>query len=228
LVRNPVLQLHDVRLQLADRVLLNGVDLTVAEGESVALMGPSGSGKSSLLSCVLGLMNPDSGTIEVAGANVTSLRAGARARHRSRHIGMVFQFGELLPELTALENVMLAAMLGGVRRSRGRSAAEELLRDLGISDTSVTTGSLSGGERQRVAIARALVNKPSLILADEPTGALDDDNRDRVSQLLYSLPSRWGCGLLLVTHDQDVAVGAERVARITDGQISMGAQTWGV
>ncbi|MEU4128317.1 ABC transporter ATP-binding protein [Streptomyces wuyuanensis] len=204
-------------------MLLSGIDLTVAEGESVALMGPSGSGKSTLLSCALGLIRPDRGSVEVAGRDVVPLRSGAVARHRARHVGMVFQFGELLPELSAVENVMLAAMLGGARRSRSLNAAEELLHELGISDSSVATGSLSGGERQRVAIARALVNRPSLVLADEPTGALDDANRDRVSRLLYSLPSRWGCGLLVVTHDQDVASGATHVARILDGKIAVEA-----
>lgn len=222
----PVLRLHDVWYELPDRPLLSGVDLSVAEGESVALMGPSGSGKSTLLSCVLGLIRPDDGTVEVAGTDLRRLRPAAMARHRARRVGMVFQFGELLPELTPLENVMLAAMLAGAGRSHALPVAAELLGELGISDSSTATGALSGGERQRVAIARALVNRPELVLADEPTGSLDDENRDLVGRLLYSLPKRWGCALLVVTHDHELAAGADRIVRIADGRIAEEAPAW--
>ncbi|MEU7283397.1 ABC transporter ATP-binding protein [Streptomyces sp. NPDC045431] len=219
-MKPPVLRLRGVRYDLPDRPLLTGVDLTIADGESVALMGPSGSGKSTLLSCVLGLVRPDDGVVEVAGTDTTRLRQAAAARHRARNIGMVFQFGELLPELTPLENVMLAAMLAGTGRAQALPRATELLGELGIAADSTATGALSGGERQRVAIARALVNRPPLVLADEPTGALDSENRDAVGRLLYGVPTRWGCALLVVTHDQELAGGADRLVRIADGAIA--------
>jgi putative ABC transport system ATP-binding protein len=167
----------------AGQPALDGVNLEVARGEAVAVMGPSGSGKSTLLNLIAGLDKPTRGTVAVAGQRVDSLSETRAARFRRRHIGMIFQFFNLLDDLTVADNVLLPAQLAGVRRSRAR--AGELLERLGIARHANTyPGWLSGGERQRVAIARALVNSPTLLLADEPTGALDSANGDAIGRLL--------------------------------------------
>ncbi|WP_349816403.1 ABC transporter ATP-binding protein [Streptomyces sp. MRC013] len=213
------MRLQDVSHTVADRVLFDGLSLHVMAGESVAVMGPSGSGKTTLLSVLLGLIKPRNGLVEVAGMDLSSMGTSARARHRASHVGMVFQFGELLPELTAMENVMLAAMLAGRKRRRSQNGARQLLDDLGIKHPDEPVGTMSGGERQRVAIARAVVNRPSLVLADEPTGALDAANRDHVAELLHALPGQWGCGVVVVTHDESVARRADRVLTFSRGRL---------
>ncbi|MEF3119242.1 ABC transporter ATP-binding protein [Streptomyces chrestomyceticus] len=215
-----VLDISNLRYEVADRVLLDGLDLQVAAGESVAVVGPSGSGKSTLLGCILGLHRPHQGRVAVAGSDVTKMRQRALERHRSQYVGMVFQFGELLPELTPLENVALAALLGGIPSGEAYRRAEKLLRDLGVPCDSVPTGDLSGGERQRAAVARALVNQPTLLLADEPTGALDSASRDIVSELLFDVPQRWGCALVVVTHDVAVAERADRCLELTGASLT--------
>lgn len=213
----PALQCAGLTYEIAGRTLLAGVDLTLTRNESVAVSGPSGSGKSTLLMAALGLVRPDAGEVRVVGVDITKLRSQALARHRRDHIGVVFQTGELLPELTPLENVALAALLSGQSRDQAYAAGKILLDDLGVPHRTTPTGRLSGGERQRTAVARALINKPALLLADEPTGALDSRNRDSVCDLLFSLPQRWGCALLLVTHDHAVAERADRHLVLTDG-----------
>ncbi|GFE15756.1 lipoprotein-releasing system ATP-binding protein LolD [Streptomyces glebosus] len=211
----PVLKVSGLRYEVADRVLLDGVNLQVCAGESAAVVGPSGSGKSTLLGCVLGLIRPAQGKVEVAGQDVARMRQRALERHRSRHMGVVFQFGELLPELTPVENVALAALLGGTPSNNAYERAEALLRDLGVPYDRAPTGQLSGGERQRTAVARALINQPALLLADEPTGALDRATRDSVTELLFDVPKRWGCALVVVTHDFEVADRADRCLELT-------------
>lgn len=223
-MNHPALTLRGVEYRTPERLLLTDVHLTLRAGESVALTGPSGSGKSTVLSSVLGLLRPAAGVIEVLGKDVTRLGGTALARLRSRYIGMVFQFGELLPELSPLENVMLAGQLAGTDRRRARIAAQQLLAEVGVPE-GTPTGALSGGERQRLAVARALVNRPALLLADEPTGALDDINRQKIAELLYSLPQRWNCGLLLVTHDLAVAGMADRQVSLS-GQRLREAAPW--
>ncbi|NJP99336.1 ABC transporter ATP-binding protein [Streptomyces zingiberis] len=214
----PILDLRGLRAEVPGRVLLDEAELTVRAGESVAVTGASGSGKSTLLMCVLGLVRPAAGTVRVAGVDVTRLRPRRLARHRRAHVGAVFQFGELLPELTPVENVAVAALLAGVGRAEAFARAGELLSRLGVA-ARVPTAELSGGERQRTAVARALVNRPSLLLADEPTGALDETNRDAVCELLFGLPARTGCGLLVVTHDPAVAARADRTVRLSGGRL---------
>ncbi len=187
-------------------------------------MGSSGSGKSTLLSCVLGLVRPDAGSIAVRGVEVTGLRRRRLAEYRRTSIGMVFQSGELLPELTPVDNVALAALLAGTARGTAYRRAAELLRDLGVPD-GVPTDRLSGGEHQRTAVARAVINSPALVLADEPTGALDAAARANVADLLFDLPQRQGCGLLVVTHDQEVAARADRLLTLRDGVLAGPAAT---
>lgn len=216
----PALAIGGLAYSIGDRVLFDGLDLALDEGESVSILGPSGSGKSTLLSMVLGLLRADSGTVAVDGEDIGGLRPGARARLRARAIGMVFQFGELLPELSPRDNVALAAMLAGTDTAGVHDRAADLLRRLGVPE-SPTVETLSGGERQRVAVARALVNEPRLLLADEPTGALDEANRDKVAALLFGLPAERGCALLVATHDRSVAFRADRVYTITGGALRL-------
>ncbi|MFF3157574.1 ABC transporter ATP-binding protein [Streptomyces sp. NPDC057910] len=215
-MNGPVLCVGGLSHTVGGRRLFDSLGLTVDAGESVAITGPSGSGKSTLLSCLLGLIRPDHGTVEVAGVELTALRGSTLVRHRSRHIGMVFQFGELLPELSPLDNVALAALLAGVPRADAYRQAAFLLAELVVPAES-DTEHLSGGERQRTAVARALINSPALLLADEPTGALDTETRDRVADLLFSMTGRHPCGLLVVTHDHEIARRADRVLALAAG-----------
>ncbi|MFI2350959.1 ABC transporter ATP-binding protein [Streptomyces sp. NPDC019443] len=213
------LEMTALNYSIGGRSLMSGLELRLSAGESVSVMGPSGSGKSTLISCALGLLKPDDGSVKVAGAELSALSRRQLAEHRRSHIGVVFQFGELLPELTPVENVALAALLSGASRSAAYEEAAGLLRELGVPESNAATATLSGGERQRTAVARALVNKPKLLLADEPTGALDAANRDSVADLLFSVPSRWACALLVVTHDSEVAGRADRTLALSDGKL---------
>jgi len=198
---------------------LRGVDLSVQRGEFAALMGPSGCGKSTLLNLVAGLDIPDEGEISVAGEAVTGRSEDELARMRRRHIGLVFQFFNLLESMTVLENVALPAVIAGRRRKMAETRAADLLDLLGISDKAgAVPGVLSGGQRQRLAIARALANEPTLLLADEPTGALDSEGGEEVIELLGRL-HRSGQTIVLVTHDAGVAAAAGRVVRMRDGRI---------
>ncbi len=198
---------------------LRGVDLVVEDGEFVALMGPSGCGKSTLLNLVAGLDTADEGTISVAGEEVTGGSEDDLARLRRRHIGIVFQFFNLLESMTALENVALPAIIAGRKRRVAETRARDLLDLLGIGDKSSTMpGMLSGGQRQRLAIARSMANEPSLLLADEPTGALDSEGGQEVIELLSRLHAG-GQTIVLVTHDAAVAAAAGRVVRMRDGRI---------
>ncbi|QHC31956.1 ABC transporter ATP-binding protein [Streptomyces sp. HF10] len=205
--------------EIGGRKLLSALELTVRSGESVAVTGPSGSGKSTLLSLILGLVRAPAGRILVAGEDVAALPGGKLARWRQRHMGMVFQFGELLPELSPVENVALPALLAGENRGEAFSRGRELLAGLGVPVDGALTADLSGGERQRTAVARALMSEPSLLLADEPTGALDEQARDQVADVLFDAPRRRGCGLLVVTHDASVAERADRVLRLGQGRL---------
>ncbi|WP_274915189.1 ABC transporter ATP-binding protein [Streptomyces sp. WZ-12] len=209
-MRDRPLAVRGLGYEIAGRTLLKDIDMQVEAGQSVAVVGPSGSGKSTLLGCILGLVKPSAGVVEVVGADVVRMRQRALERHRSAHMGVIFQFGELLPELSPVENVALAALLAGEGAHQAYEKAERILDELGVPLNGVSTGHLSGGERQRTAVARALVNEPKLLLADEPTGALDAATRDSVCDLLFDLPERWGCGLVVVTHDATVADRAER------------------
>ena len=200
---------------------LDGVDLTIAAGEAVAVMGPSGSGKSTLLNLVAGLDRPTHGEVEVAGTELNRLSEKALARFRRTHIGIVFQFFHLLEDLTARDNVLLPAQLAGTSRRAALARADELLEALGLAArANAYPARLSGGERQRVAVARALINRPPLLLADEPTGAVDAKTGAQVMELLRDL-NQGGQTVLLVTHDPALANGcATRVVQVRDGRLS--------
>ena len=207
------------KLRIAPVRALRGVDLTVERGTFVALMGPSGCGKSTLLNLVAGLDEADEGTILVAGEEVPVGSEDDHALIRRRHIGIVFQFFNLLEGMTVLENVALPAIIAGRNRKAAETRARDLLDLLGIGDkVSAMPGVLSGGQRQRLAIARALANEPTLLLADEPTGALDSAGGQEVIELLSRLHTG-GQTIILVTHDPDVAAAADTVLMMRDGRI---------
>ena len=200
---------------------LRGASLVVPSGDFVALMGPSGCGKSTLLNLIAGLDVADEGTITVAGEAVTGRTEDELSQLRRRHIGIVFQFFNLLEGMTVLENVALPAVIAGRKRKMAESRARDLLDLLGIGDKAGTVpGMLSGGQRQRLAIARALANEPTLLLADEPTGALDSEGGQEVIELLSRLHAG-GQTIVLVTHDAGVASAAERIVRMRDGRIAV-------
>jgi putative ABC transport system ATP-binding protein len=221
--QEPVLQVRGLRRTYdADSApvrALRGVDLDVAAGEFVALTGPSGCGKSTLLHLAAGLERPDEGTVVLAGHDLSGLGEDQRARVRRRTVGMVFQFFHLLDGMSALDNVALAAMAAGAPRRAAEARARDLLDLLGLlAKARSAPGALSGGQRQRLAIARALANEPALLLADEPTGALDSEGAADVLGLLRRLHAD-GQAVLLVTHDPVVAAQADRVVRLRDGRV---------
>ena len=209
--------------ELAPVWALRGVDLELGSGEFVAVMGPSGCGKSTLLNLVAGVDSPSGGEIVLAGESLVDKDEDQLARMRRAHIGFVFQFFNLLEGMSVLENVVLAAVIAGGSRSQGETRARGLLDLLGLgAKADDLPGVLSGGQRQRLAIARALVNEPTLLLADEPTGALDSAGATEVLELFRRLHSG-GQTILLVTHDERVAEAAERVVSMRDGRVDAGA-----
>jgi putative ABC transport system ATP-binding protein len=214
-------RLSAVRKEYADSIALAGVSLDIRAGEAVAVMGPSGSGKSTLLNMVAGLDRPTSGSVVVHGEDLGTLSETGLALFRRRRIGMIFQFFNLLDDLPALDNVALAAQLTGTSAAQARKRALELFDELGIAGRrNIYPAQLSGGERQRVAVARALMNRPALLLADEPTGALDSRSGEQVMDLLLDL-NQLGQTLLLVTHDERLATRcASRLVEVVDGTIA--------
>ncbi len=216
-----VVHLNDVRKEYGDSAALDGVSLEIRAGEAVAVMGPSGCGKSTLLNMVAGLDRPTSGQVMVNGEDLGALSETGLALFRRRRIGMIFQFFNLIDDLPALDNVALAAQLTGAKASQARARALELLDELGIADQrNHYPATLSGGQRQRVAVARALMNRPALLLADEPTGALDSRAGEQVMDLLIDL-NQIGQTLLIVTHDQHLATRcASRLIEFADGKVA--------
>ncbi len=207
---NQLLVLDDVAIRYGRRTVIDGVNLTLDGGRCAAIIGRSGTGKSSLLAAVLGMVRPSRGRVIVDGQDVGRLRRRQRAEFLARTVSVVFQHGELIYELTPLENVEVAGLLAGLGADEARRRSVELLEQLDLEHTDGLTRNLSGGEKQRVAVARALVTEPRLVLADEPTGALDAEFRDVVGDLVLSIPARWGSAVLLVTHDRELAVRADQ------------------
>lgn len=200
--------------------VLKGIDLTINKGEVVSIVGPSGAGKTTLLQIIGTLDTPDGGSISINGQDVTSLSQKKLADFRNRHIGFVFQFHQLLPEFTALENVMIPALIAGTSRREAKEKAMSLLDMLGLSSrASHKPSELSGGEKQRVAVARALVNNPDVVLADEPSGSLDSENKKELHQLFFDLRDRLGQTFVIVTHDEALAAITDRTINMRDGQI---------
>lgn len=199
---------------------LRDVNVRVAAGETVALMGPSGSGKSTLLHCLAGILTPDAGTIRTAGAVLTEVREFERSRIRLQRLGFVFQYGDLIPELTLLENVALPLTLLGVPRRKAEPLAYEALDRLGVGpEARRRTGETSGGQAQRAAVARALIHRPQVVFADEPTGSLDVASGEEVLDLLLDTAKADGAAVVIVTHDHRVAAHADRLVTLRDGRI---------
>lgn len=210
----------NIRKSFGDLEVLKGVDLTVTKGEIVSIVGPSGAGKTTLLQILGTLDKPNEGEVLVDGINFSKLGEKQLAEFRNKHIGFIFQFHQLLPEFTALENVMIPALIGRKDKKKSEEKAKEILAYLQLSDRMEhKPNELSGGEKQRVAVARALINEPSLILADEPSGSLDSKNRDELHKLLFDLRDKFGLTIVIVTHDKELAALSDRVIEMKDGRI---------
>ena len=215
-----MIEVKDIRKSFGELEVLKGVHLEVKKGEIVAIIGKSGAGKTTLLQIIGTLDRPTKGEVLIDDTNVFTLGEKELAAFRNRHIGFIFQFHQLLPELTALENVCIPAMIAREKESDYKPRAEQLLRDLGLGERmNHKPNELSGGEKQRVAAARALMMQPSIILADEPTGSLDEKNKKELSELLIHLRQEYGQTILLVTHDKELASIADRIIEIKDGKI---------
>ena len=216
-----MISLSDIRKSFDRLEVLRGVSLDVEAGEVMSIVGPSGAGKTTLLHIMGTLDRPDSGKVSYDGRDLSGLSSNELARFRNSSVGFVFQFHQLLPEFSMIENVAMPALIGGMRRKEAFARASELIDYLGLAERAAHRPSqLSGGERQRAAVARALVNRPSVVLADEPSGSLDRHNRKELHRLFFELRRDMGQTFVIVTHDEGLAADCDRVVRMTDGIIS--------
>ncbi len=217
---NKMIEIRNIKKSFGSLEVLKGIDLDIEKGKIVSIVGPSGAGKTTLLQIMGTLDKADSGSVIIDGIDVSKLSDAKRSAFRNKHMGFVFQFHQLLPEFTALENVMMPALIGGTSRKEAKRRAEELLAFMGLSDrASHKPNELSGGEKQRVAVARALVNKPDVVFADEPSGSLDTQNKQELHRLFFDLRDQMGQTFVIVTHDEQLADLADRKISMKDGQI---------
>ncbi|TWV13179.1 ABC transporter ATP-binding protein [Bacteroidaceae bacterium HV4-6-C5C] len=215
-----MIQLEGITKSFGNLQVLKGIDLGIEKGEIVSIVGPSGAGKTTLLQIMGTLDAADSGSVMINGIVVNKMKEKELSAFRNKHIGFVFQFHQLLPEFTALENVMIPAFIAGLGQREANAAARDLLDFMGLSDRgSHKPNELSGGEKQRVAVARALINHPSVVLADEPSGSLDSRNKEELHQLFFELRERFGQTFVIVTHDEGLAGTTDRTIHIVDGKI---------
>lgn len=215
-----MIDIKGIKKSFGSLEVLKGIDLHIDKGEVVSIVGPSGAGKTTLLQIIGTLDRPDTGTITIDGIDVSKLSSKKLSDFRNQHIGFVFQFHQLLPEFTAIENIMIPAYIAGVSHREARQRAEELLEFMGLSDrASHKPNELSGGEKQRVAVARALMNHPAVILADEPSGSLDSKNKEELHQLFFDLRDKFGQTFVIVTHDEQLASITDRTIHMRDGQL---------
>lgn len=215
-----MIQLEGITKSFGSLQVLKGIDLTIHQGEIVSIVGPSGAGKTTLLQIMGTLDQPDAGTVSIDGENLSALKEKALSAFRNQKIGFVFQFHQLLPEFTALENIMIPAFIAGVSSKEAEARAVELLQFMGLSErASHKPNELSGGERQRVAVARALINNPVVVLADEPSGSLDSRNKEELHQLFFQLREKFGQTFVIVTHDEGLSQLTDRTIYMLDGTI---------
>lgn len=215
-----MIEIKSVTKSFGSLQVLKGIDLRIEKGEIVSIVGPSGAGKTTLLQILGTLDKPDSGSVVVDGIETSTLSTNKLSEFRNTHLGFVFQFHQLLPEFTAIENIMIPAYIAGMKPKEARSRAEELLAFMGLSDRAThKPNELSGGEKQRVAVARALMNNPAVILADEPSGSLDSKNKEELHKLFFELRDKFGQTFVIVTHDETLATLTDRTIHLKDGRI---------
>lgn len=215
-----MISIENLTKSFGDLQVLKGVSLNIKKGEVISIVGPSGAGKTTLLQLIGTLDKPSSGTIRFNGEKLGKMNESRLATFRNRHIGFVFQFHQLLPEFTALENIIIPALIAGRKRKEAENEAMELLRIMGLEERAQHKPSeMSGGENQRVAVARALINRPDVILADEPSGSLDSHNKEELHRLFFDLRDKLGQTFIIVTHDETLASYTDRTIRMVDGMI---------
>ena len=215
-----MIDIRNITKSFGSLQVLKGIDLHINRGEVVSIVGPSGAGKNTLLLIMGTVDRPDCGSVFVDDIDVTNLSQKRLSDFRNKHIGFVFQFHQLLPEFTAIENVMIPAYIAGVSQREAKQRAQELLEFMGLNDrASHKPNELSGGEKQRVAVARALINKPAVILADEPSGSLDSKNKEELHQLFFDLRDKFGQTFVIVTHDEQLASITDRTIHLKDGML---------
>ena len=215
-----MIEIKGVTKSFGSLQVLKGIDLRIEKGEIVSIVGPSGAGKTTLLQILGTLDKPDSGSVVVDGIETSTLSTNKLSEFRNRHLGFVFQFHQLLPEFTAIENIMIPAYIAGMKPKEARNRAEELLAFMGLSDRAThKPNELSGGEKQRVAVARALMNNPAVILADEPSGSLDSKNKEELHKLFFELRDKFGQAFVIVTHDETLATLTDHTIHLKDGRI---------
>lgn len=215
-----MIEIKGVTKSFGSLQVLKGIDLRIEKGEIVSIVGPSGAGKTTLLQILGTLDKPDNGSVVVDGIETSTLSTNKLSEFRNTHLGFVFQFHQLLPEFTAVENIMIPAYIAGMKPKETRNRAEELLEFMGLSDRAThKPNELSGGEKQRVAVARALMNNPAVILADEPSGSLDSKNKEELHKLFFELRDKFGQTFVIVTHDETLATLTDRTIHLKDGRI---------
>ena len=220
-----MIDIRGIRKSFGTLEVLKGIDLHIGRSEIVSIVGPSGAGKTTLLQIMGTLDKPDAGTVCIDGIDTTGLSSRKLSEFRNRHIGFVFQFHQLLPEFSALENIMIPAYIAGSSTKAARQRAEELLQFMGLANrANHKPNELSGGEKQRVAVARALVNNPAVILADEPSGSLDSRNKAELHQLFFDLRAQYGQTFVIVTHDEGLAQITDRTVKMRDGLLEAGLE----
>ena len=217
-----MIDIQNITKSFGSLQVLKGIDLHIEKGEVVSIVGPSGAGKTTLLQIIGTLDLPDTGTVRVDSVDVTTLSQKQLSDFRNRHLGFVFQFHQLLPEFTALENILIPAYIAGRNTKEAKAQAEELMRFMGVAERAHHKPSeRSGGEKQRVAVARALINRPAVVLADEPSGSLDTKNKQELHQLFFDLRKEYGQTCVIVTHDEELATLTDRTIHMKDGLLAL-------